>query len=93
MRTSIVNINITNKWDVYIGIPSDFGNHFHVKTYGRDEAIEKYRKYFLDRVERDSKFRLKVERMRGKVMACFCKPGNCHGDVIVEYLEKENNEL
>lgn len=51
------------------------------------ETIPCYRKYFEERMRDDPEFRDQVESLRGKVLGCFCKPGPCHGDVIVEYLE------
>lgn len=76
--------------DVFIGRPSLFGNPFEIGKDGtRDEVIAKYETYFLERVARDVFFRKGVELLRGKRLVCFCKPLACHGDVIVEYLSKE----
>ena len=77
------------RFDIYIGRPSLFGNPFSIGKHGdRVEVIEKYRVYFLERVARDEQFRSAVESLRGKVLACWCRPLACHGDVIVEYLER-----
>ena len=77
------------RFDTYIGRPSIFGNPFSIGRDGdRDSVIEKYRVYFLERIKRDESFRLSVESLRGKVLACWCRPLACHGDVIVEYLER-----
>ena len=75
------------KHDVYIGRPSIFGNPFSIGRDGnREQVIEKYRAYFLEKIKNNERFRKAVEGLRGKVIACWCKPLACHGDVIVEYL-------
>jgi hypothetical protein len=30
--------------------------------------------------------------LRGKVLACFCRPRSCHGDVIVAWLESVDSQ-
>ena len=76
------------KYDVYIGRPSIFGNPFSVKEYGREGCIEKYKEYFYKRIKEDVKFKEEVLKLKDKVLGCFCKPLACHGDVIAEYLDK-----
>ena len=75
------------KYDVYIGRPSIFGNPFSVKEYGREGCIEKYKEYFYKRIKEDVKFKEEVLKLKDKVLGCFCKPLACHGDVIKEYLD------
>jgi hypothetical protein len=78
-----------SRYDVYIGRPSLFGNPFSIGRDGsREEVIERYRAYFLERVARDERFARAVEGLRGRVLGCWCRPLACHGDVIVEYLER-----
>jgi hypothetical protein len=45
-----------------------------------------YKDWFYRRLT-DPVFRDKVHSLKGKVLACWCKPDTCHGDIIVEYLE------
>lgn len=77
-------------YDVYIGRPSIFGNPFSVMEYGRKGAIEKYRQYFHQRILEDQGFKEEVLKLKGKILGCFCAPRPCHGDIIIEYLKKEN---
>lgn len=91
--TQIVNINDSEDWDVYIGRPSIFGNPYKVGKYSREEAISRFDAYFTMRVLTDEDFRATVLDLKGKRLACFCKPLPCHGDIIKEYLDKENKEL
>lgn len=87
MKTTCVNKR-TRFWDVYIGRPSDFGNPFVIDRDGdREQVIAKYREWFENRIQNDPEFRSAIEALKGKRLACFCKPLACHGDVIVEYLE------
>lgn len=76
------------KFDVYIGRPSIFGNPFVMSDESqRTHVLEKYKEYFYNRVEIDPKFRAAALSLRGKVLGCYCKPKACHGDIIVEWLE------
>jgi len=38
-------------------------------------------------MKHDWKYRAEVEKLRGKKIACWCTPLECHGDVYVEYFE------
>lgn len=88
--TTVVNKR-KQKYDVYIGRGSPFGNPFIIGRDGnRAEVIRKYRDYFYKRIE-DSEFRDRVLSLKGKVLGCFCKPLPCHGDVIVEFLNGLEN--
>lgn len=90
--TKVVNKK-NQRFDVYIGRGSTFGNPYVIGKDGtREEVIEKYRKWFYKKLNND-RFRKEVELLRGKKLGCFCKPLACHGDVIVEYLENNREEL
>lgn len=68
--------------DVYIGRPSEFGNPFVIGKDGtRAEVIAKYRDWFLAQPEMVAKARATLV---GKVLACWCAPQPCHGDVLAE---------
>lgn len=69
------------KFDVYIGRPSKWGNPFVVGKDGtREEVIEKYRQYIL----KNSKLLLELHELKGKILGCWCSPNKCHGDVLIE---------
>jgi len=110
-------IKVVNKYkheptpnDVYIGRGSVLGNPFShlkssydiIKTNSKEEAIEKYKDYFHDKMTscgcKDKVFKQTVRRLvvQAKLgedinLVCFCKPKPCHGDVIKEYIENEIN--
>lgn len=88
--TRVVNKKTTNQFDVYIGRGSIWGNPFAIgKGEGpdREEVIEKYREYFYEKLDADPAFKKGLFGLRGKRLACFCKPEACHGDIIAEYLD------
>jgi len=92
MKTQVVNIK-TQRHQNFIRIDrlSVFGNPFKIgKDGNRKEVIEKYKKYFYKRIKTDIRFRWAVENLKGCILACWCSPLPCHGDIIIEYLENES---
>tara|TARA_Y100001949_G_C15808556_1_gene252424 strand:+ start:345 stop:602 length:258 start_codon:yes stop_codon:yes gene_type:complete len=82
--TQIVNKKHSN-YDVDIGRPSIWGNPYIIGRDGdRATVVAKYKEHFL------GSFHLKqlaTEKLKGKVLGCYCKPEACHGDIIVDFLE------
>jgi len=83
--TKVANVDKGEKYDVYIGRGSKWGNPYAIGFDGdRDEVIHKY-KYDFERgflkFSKDD-----VLELKGKTLGCHCKPAACHGDVIAEYL-------
>ena len=77
----------TDPYDVYIGRPSKWGNPFEIGKDGtREDVIKKYRKYILS----TPSLLNDLHELKGKILGCWCKPAACHGDVLIELLEKEN---
>lgn len=72
------------------------GSYKLIKTYpesgSRAQAIVKYKKWFFKRVNNDEAFAKKIEALRGKKLGCWCAPKQCHGDVIVAYLEYADSQ-
>ena len=87
--TKLVHISCPH--DVYIGRPSKWGNPFRAGTDGtRAEVIEKYREYILSEPE----LLAQLPELEGKVLACWCSPKPCHGDVLLDLLrERQLNKL
>lgn len=83
------------RYDVYIGRPSEWGNPYsHIKdretraqflTRTREEAISKYREWILQQPH----LMEKLETLRGKTLGCWCKPKSCHGDILIELLNSD----
>lgn len=85
--TKVVNLR-KEKYDIYCGRPSIFGNPFIIGKDGtRTEVINKYKEYFYNKILLDKEFKIEVLKLKNKTLGCFCKPLKCHLDIIVEYLE------
>lgn len=94
-KTKVVHCK-KEKYDVYIGRPSKWGNPFtHIddkKTLAtfivssREEAVQKYREWLL---EGDGRDLLKhIHELKGKTLGCWCHPKSCHGDILAEIANK-----
>lgn len=70
------------KFDVYIGRPSFWGNPFALgKENSRESVIKQYRDWLLNQPKMLAAART---HLRGKVLGCWCAPKPCHGDVLLE---------
>ena len=68
-------------YDVYIGRPSKWGKPFSIgKDGNRDEVIRKYREW----IQTETHLLESLHELEGKVLACWCSPQACHGDVLLE---------
>lgn len=70
-----------DKYDVYIGRPSKWGNPFSNGT--REENIAKYERYIMTQ----PRLLNALHELRDKVLGCWCAPKACHGDVLVKLAE------
>lgn len=93
--TRVVNKDKKQKFDVYIGRGSPWGNPFAIGDNGmsREEVIEKYKNYFQEEILSDDQRRKDLLSLKGQVLGCHCKPLACHGDVIADYLNSLDEEL
>ncbi len=67
------------KFDVYIGRPSKWGNPFAIGRDGtRDEVIAKYQAWLLKQPD----LMAALPELKGKTLGCWCAPKACHGDVL-----------
>jgi len=83
-------------YDVYIGRPSKFGNPFSNRggtlaeciVDTREEAIECYRNYILA-----TPWLLEAvkKELKGKVLGCWCSPLSCHGEILAEIANSEDD--
>ena len=93
METRVVHCK-REKYDVYIGRPSKWGNPYSHKPESiasilvdsREEAIELYREWITK--GEGQNLLLQLDELKGKTLGCWCKPHACHGDVLVELIEK-----
>lgn len=81
-----------NKYDVYIGRPSKWGNLYShkdgtlaaYKVSSRQEAIDKFEEWLLS----NEQLLQDLHELKGKVLGCWCYPMPCHGDVLVKLANK-----
>lgn len=91
--TTVVNIK-KDLFDVYIGRQGRgrsgyFGNPFRIGPgFSREDSINKFQKYFANRLDTDPEFKQRVLDLKDKRLGCFCSPQPCHGDVIADWLNK-----
>ena len=69
------------RYDVYIGRESKWGNPFPIPPWTREESLAKYEEWIQDQL-----WLLKdIHELKNKVLGCWCKPKfACHGDILAE---------
>lgn len=89
------------KFDIYIGRPSKWGNPFsHIKdgstlaefiVENREEAISKYHLWIT---EGEGQYLLEdLHELKGKTLGCWCSPKPCHGDILKKLADECGNGL
>ena len=81
-----------NKFDIYIGRPSIWGNPYsheegtlaEFKVDTREEAVKKYEEYLLN----NKKLMNSLTELKHKTLGCWCKPKSCHGDILKKYVDR-----
>jgi hypothetical protein len=86
MRTTVINIkNAPVDWQfnskyVFIGRPGKWGNRFKIGVDGnRADVIRKHKESLTIMDKKEIK-----QKLAGKILVCFCKPLDCHGDTLAE---------
>ena len=90
--TTVVNILAGEEFDVRIDRWSKWGNpyshkrgtraRFVVKT--KEEAIRRYREW----IRKQLALLACLHELKGKRLGCNCRPGPCHGDVLMDLIEE-----
>ncbi|MEA9886925.1 DUF4326 domain-containing protein [Xanthomonas campestris pv. raphani] len=92
--TTVVNRDKGEKFDIYIGRGTVWGNPYPIGRAGdREEVLRKYQ-YDFDRRLLDffQDHDRNVAEIRGRVLGCHCKPSACHGDIIARYVNSLDDE-
>jgi hypothetical protein len=55
-------------------------------------TLDCYGEYLIDYITNNSWFREQVRALHGKRLGCFCKPGVCHGDILIAAVASLNHE-
>lgn len=70
------------KYDVYVGRPSDWGNPFKI---GPDGDREDVCAAFAEWAREDPDYIAKIKlELKGKVLGCFCAPLKCHAETLAQ---------
>ena len=84
-KTTVVNLR-ASFYMVYIGRGSKFGNPYCIGRDGnRADVIAKHKVDFYNNPELQEAV---WNKLKGKILGCFCAPQACHGDTYVEYINK-----
>ena len=78
-----------NNWQLESSI---FKNPFSSKKDGLVECIRKYINHIFLLLEDEENLREFME-MKGKALACWCKPKLCHADVLCYILDNSDEDL
>lgn len=67
---------------------STFCNPYKVGKDGdRKEVVKKYRRH-LKKLMKDEDVLEEMRELKGKNLGCWCKPEICHGDILLEYVNR-----
>lgn len=90
----VVNLK-TDKYDVYIGRPSSWGNpHIIFRNGSRDEVCDKHEAWLRQWIDHKKEIIIKgmsnkwmiehLGELEGEIIGCYCTPKRCHGDTLVK---------
>jgi hypothetical protein len=69
------------RYDIYIGRPSKWGNPFEIGRDGtREEVINKYSEW----IKTQPKLLKDLPELKDKILGCWCYPKPCHGDILIK---------
>lgn len=76
------------KFDIYIGRPSIYGNPFEIGKDGtREEVIDKYEEW----IKTQPDLLKNLPELKDKILGCWCAPKACHGDILIKLVNELNN--
>jgi hypothetical protein len=68
---------------------SVWANPFKInEECSRDDVLKKYKKYMIKKINNDDNLRKKLMKLKGKNLGCWCHPEACHGDILIELIDK-----
>jgi hypothetical protein len=92
----IVNLRY-EKYDIYIGrenktynlLESKWHNPFKLSECSLEESIKLYENHV-----RETDLYNQLDELEGLMLACWCKPKICHGDILIKlFHEKRLNSM
>jgi hypothetical protein len=102
MPTIVVNKRskefIRNNNQTYIGRGSPWGNPFthlplsrtkaQFQVASEEESMIRYEAWLRERLAKEPGLRQKLLKLDGHELVCYCKPGPCHGDILIKLIEE-----
>ncbi len=83
-KTTVVHFR-KEKYDIYIGRPSKWGNPYIIGKDGtREDVIKKYIVWFLNNLDLLDD----IHELKGKRLGCYCSPLDCHGNVLASLVNE-----
>ncbi len=68
---------------------SKFANPYKIGKDGtREEVIVKYKEYIIKKLENDKSLINELLSLKGKNLGCWCYPEICHGNILLELIDK-----
>ena len=69
--------------------PSIFANPYKIGKDGtREETIQKYKQYIVDKLNNNKKLVSELLSLKGKKLGCWCYPELCHGNILLDLIEE-----
>lgn len=60
-------------------------------TQSREQVLKLYRVYIEEKLKSNPDLIEELMKLDGKKLGCWCKPECCHGDILVELINKYKN--
>ena len=68
---------------------SNFANPYKIGKDGtREEVITKYKEYIENKLENNESLQKELILMKNKNLGCWCYPDMCHGNILLELINK-----
>lgn len=61
------------------------------ETQSREKALKLYHEYIEKKINFEPNLIKELKNLEGKKLGCWCKPECCHGDILIELIEKYKN--
>lgn len=70
-------------------VDSIWANPYKItETQSREQVLDLYSKYIGEKLESNPSMIDELIKLKGKKLGCWCKPECCHGDILLELIEK-----
>jgi hypothetical protein len=71
---------------------SKFANPYKIGKDGtREEILFKYKNYIVNKLENNMDLIFELLSLKGKNLGCWCYPEMCHGNILLELIDKYSN--